>query len=260
MFSNEPREIYEKNQLVNVICQLRFPKILSIGAKEPYEFQEEIRREFPRYSVRTEQPAPKPVVTNGVVTMEKQEPVKNHSFSTLDGSAVVNLTDSFLSLTVSSYRDWETFAGMLDKPVAAFCKIYEPACFERIGLRYLNAFSKEELSLQSCRWADLLQPGYVGLLDEDDVNDESFSRCTQDAEFKAPGGCRVKLHVGPGMIKRGGVQEKTPRYILDIDVFMGGQIPPQHLTGGLQTAHLNAWRVFRGAISEELHEALESLA
>ncbi|MCC8091141.1 MAG: hypothetical protein LIO55_07135, partial [Oscillospiraceae bacterium] len=29
--------IYEKNQLIEVICQLRFPTILSIEAKEPAE-------------------------------------------------------------------------------------------------------------------------------------------------------------------------------------------------------------------------------
>ncbi len=32
MFSQEQRCIYQKNQLIEVICQLRFPEILSIGA------------------------------------------------------------------------------------------------------------------------------------------------------------------------------------------------------------------------------------
>ena len=35
MFSNEERMIYAKRQLVEVICQLRFPEILSIDASEP---------------------------------------------------------------------------------------------------------------------------------------------------------------------------------------------------------------------------------
>ena len=38
MFSNEPRVTYRKNQLGEVICQLRFPEILSIGAKPPVDF------------------------------------------------------------------------------------------------------------------------------------------------------------------------------------------------------------------------------
>ena len=36
MFSQESRCIYEKNQLIEVICQLRFPDILKIEAQEPY--------------------------------------------------------------------------------------------------------------------------------------------------------------------------------------------------------------------------------
>ena len=43
MFSNEPRCIYRKNQLAEVICQLRFPEILKISAEAPVAFQEAIR-------------------------------------------------------------------------------------------------------------------------------------------------------------------------------------------------------------------------
>ena len=49
MFSNEERMIYAKRQLVEVICQLRFPEILSIDASEPAAFQDRIRREYPQY-------------------------------------------------------------------------------------------------------------------------------------------------------------------------------------------------------------------
>ena len=47
MLSNEPRCIYENNQLADVICQLRFPQILAIQANLPVQFQEAIRDEFP---------------------------------------------------------------------------------------------------------------------------------------------------------------------------------------------------------------------
>ena len=60
MFSTEPRCVYKNNQLAEVICQLRFPEILTIAANLPVDFQEAIRNEFPVYSVRQETPAPKP--------------------------------------------------------------------------------------------------------------------------------------------------------------------------------------------------------
>lgn len=257
MFRNVPRTIYGKNQIVNVVCQLRFPTILAISARQPDAFQDAVRQEFPRYQLKKEQPAPKLVNQNGVVTAEKQDTVLNHTFLSADGGWVINLTNSFIALSAPRYTDWETFACRLDRVVAAFAQVYQPAWFERVGLRYVNGFSREELGLTGLRWNELLQPAFVGLMDEDDVQDGDFLRCTQDAEFKARGGCRVKLHAGPGMVKRGGVQEKTPRFILDLDVFMLGRVELAHLTGALQTVHMNADNVFRSAITDTLHDAME---
>ena len=49
MFYERDRYQYRKNQLLEVICQLRFPTILSISAREPADFQDAIRDEFPKY-------------------------------------------------------------------------------------------------------------------------------------------------------------------------------------------------------------------
>ena len=46
MFSQEKRCLYRNNALANVICQLRFPEILSISANLPVPFQEAIRAEY----------------------------------------------------------------------------------------------------------------------------------------------------------------------------------------------------------------------
>jgi len=59
MFSTEKRCIYRNNQLGEVICQLRFPEILSIQATLPAQFQDAIRDAFPRYMMRKEKAAPK---------------------------------------------------------------------------------------------------------------------------------------------------------------------------------------------------------
>ena len=59
MFYDTDRVIYAKPQIMEVICQLRFPRILSISAREPAEFQELIRSDFPRYSRNIEKLPPK---------------------------------------------------------------------------------------------------------------------------------------------------------------------------------------------------------
>jgi len=256
MFRSVPRVIYEKNQVINTICQLRFPTILAISAKEPYEFQDAVRQEYPLYELKRERPAPKLVNQNGMMRAEPQPEVLNHNFRSSDGQWLLNLTNSFIALSTPHYEEWEQFAHRLDRALAAFFSVYQPAFFERVGLRYVNGFSREELGLEGYRWNELLQPAIVGLLDDEELADSDFTRCSQDAEFKAHGGCRVKLHAGPGMVRRTGVQEKVPRYILDLDVSMLGKVQLAHLTGALQTVHLNADNVFRGAITEELHQAM----
>src|SRR4051794_3088983 len=44
------RVIYERNPLVEVICQVRFPAILRIDVEPPAAFQEAIRGAFPAFS------------------------------------------------------------------------------------------------------------------------------------------------------------------------------------------------------------------
>lgn len=49
-FPPTPRVRYELNPIQEVICQLRYPPILRIGAEAPAAFQEVIRKDYPLYS------------------------------------------------------------------------------------------------------------------------------------------------------------------------------------------------------------------
>lgn len=249
MFSKEPRCRYGQPQLADVICQLRFPEILSIQANAPADFQEVIRGQFPLYLRRQELPVS---AVGG-----KNEPVINHQFATADGVWRVNLTSKFISLTCSSYRCWEDFAAHLDKPLVALLQIYKPAPFERIGLRYLNFISRNQLGLEGTPFSELIQPCYLGLLSQDDVAESAVSRSTVDYEAAIRGGCRVKLHAGPGKIKRGVKEDPEIKFIFDQDLYMNGPVQHNLVPGALQTLHSQADSIFRGAITKKLHEAME---
>ncbi len=252
------RVIYKNNQLAEVICQLRFPTILAIGAREPVDFQEVIRQEFPRYHLRQDALPPKVVQVPGQgAKIEPQKPIANHQFLTADGLYRINLTQNFISLTCGKYTCWEDFARRMDQPLAAFIKLYAPAYFERVGLRYLNAFSRQALELEDTPWREFLEPAYLGLLAKEDVPERAFSRCSQDVEMAVGGGCRMKLHVGPGMVKRGPEQDKEVKLIFDLDVSMGGNIPVNMAAGAMETVHVQAGSIFRDAITDTLHDAME---
>lgn len=257
MFFDRDRYLYRKHQLVEVICQLRFPTILSISAREPADFQEEIRRDFPQYKRLLEQAQPKISGVPGNLRVEEGNRVTNYQFLSADGRWKVNLTDNFVALATPAYTKWEDFAAKLDLILAQFIPIYQPAYFERVGLRFINVFSRKALDLEGVPFRELLQPGYLGLLGEDDVREESFARSGQDIELAVSGGCRVKLHAGPGMLQRGTVKDNEVKFILDNDIFMNGKLPVAQCAPALQTVHIQADRLFAGAITQRLHEAME---
>ena len=254
--SDNQRYAYGKAQLVEVICQLRFPTILSIETKEPADFQEMIRAAFPRYLCQVEQlPA-----VNGV-----QQTVKNRSFLSEDGSYKLSLTKGFIALSTMRYTNWEDFARALDEPLGQFIRLYRPACFDRVGLRYVNAVSREALGLAERRWNDLFQPPYLGILDEDGVAEESVTKCSVDVERRLDEHANLKLHAGPGLVQRNvrvgneirQVQEKNVRFIFDQDVFSSGKVKIAAVAETLDALHSHADSIFSDAITTVLHDAME---
>ena len=259
MFQDCERVQYRKAPVLETICQLRFPTILSISAREPAEFQDLIRGEFPRYSKNLEKLPPQ--VTNGPGGMKvKEQPdIVNYQFLSADGRWKVNLTNNFIALATPAYTTWEEFAGKLDAILAQFIAVYKPAFFERIGLRYVNAISRKDLDLEDVPFKELIEPGYLGLMADEDVDERAFLRSMQTSEVRLPGGCQLKLNCGPGMLKRGNVEDKEVKFILDIDIFMSGKIEMKHSAGALTTVHSNANRIFAGAITRTLHNAMEPM-
>ena len=249
------RFFYEKPQLIEVICQLRYPTILSIEAKVPADFQDTVREHFPRYTCQVENP---PAGSNAQST-------RNHTFLTEDGATKLSLTKNFIALSTMRYRDWEDFAGTLDEPLGQFIRIYRPAYFERVGLRYVNGVSRDKLDLRGTRWNDLFQPQYLGVLDDDGIDEASVSKCATEVERKLDERCNLKLHAGPGLINRtvrtaNGVQtirEPETRFIFDQDLYAAGNIKLPAVMDTLEELHDHADRIFSDAITDVLHDAME---
>ena len=89
--SDNRRYAYGKSQLIEVICQLRFPTILSIDTREPADFQETVRAAFPRYQCQVE----KLPGVNGAPART----VNNHTFISEDGGYKLSLTKDFIALS-----------------------------------------------------------------------------------------------------------------------------------------------------------------
>lgn len=255
LFSDRPRTHYPQSPIHEVICQLRFPTILSINNAEPADFQEQIRDIFPQYARK--QDAMPPKVIDGKLT--PQPSVTNYHFVSQDSRWKINLTKDFIAVSTLSYSDWETFARMLDKPLAAFIQLYKPAYFQRVGLRYLNVISRRKLGLESSSWSELISPAYLGVLAEEDFSEDKLLSCGYDVQFKLDSSCAAKIHAGPGKLQvknASAPQDPEVKFIFDMDLSMNGNTACGFAAAGLETLHGHANRVFEGAVTDTLRAAM----
>ena len=256
MFSNDERVIYAKRQLVEVICQLRFPEILKIDVSEPADFQERIRRDYPQYEKKIEQLPPQMV--NGKPV--PQGTVNNYQFVSAEGQWRVSLTKGFIALSTYGYTRWEDFAQRLDR-LAAFIETYHPSWFTRVGLRYVNAFRREALGLDGMLWKELITPGFLGLMGEEDAQETAFLKHELSATFQVPGGAKANVKSGPGLLRkvnnrtRETTEEKV--FMLDLDLFMDSKIELGQAAPALNIVHENAGSLFRAALTDTLSDAME---
>ena len=256
LLSDHPHPHYEKTLAHEVICQLRFPTSLTINHVEPADFQERIREDFPQYARKQDVLPPK--VVNG--KPEPQPPVTNYHFLSQDGRWKLNLTKDFIALSTLSYPGWEDFARMLDKPLAAFIQLYKPAYFQRVGLRYLNLISRTALGLEDTPWRQLIAPAYLVVLAEADINEDKILSCGYDVQMKLDSSCAAKIHAGTGRLKVNNPnvpQDAEIKFILDIDLSMGGSTPCGLAAAALETLHGHSARVFEGAVTDTLRDAME---
>ncbi len=263
LFDHRSRTHYPNAPVHEVVCQLRFPTILSINTTEPADFQETIRDAFPQY-VRQQQALPPKIQGVGTpnARLEQQPSITNYTFLSADNRWKINLTRDFIALSTLRYDGWEEFASYLDKPLASFIKLYHPAYFQRVGLRYVNIISREKLGLEGTPWTELIAPAYTGPLREPDVQEDLFTVCSCDFQMKLDSSSFAKIHAGPGKIKSnapGAVTEPETKFIFDMDLFMSGNTPCTLSAAALETLHGHAGRIFEGAVTDTLRRALEGL-
>jgi uncharacterized protein (TIGR04255 family) len=230
---------------------------------EPADFQEMIRDEFPQYVRRNETPPPKIIGFGSPnARLEQSTPITNYHFLSADGLWKLNLTRDFISLSTLRYPGWEEFARHLDRPLASFIQLYKPAYFQRVGLRYMNVFSRKQLGLEDTAWSDLFSPAYLGAFSEPDVNPDTVINTRMETLLKLDSSCQAKIQAGPGLVKNnkpGAVQDPEQKFILDLDLAMTGNTPCTLAAAGLETLHGHSTRIFEGAITDCLRNAMQLL-
>jgi uncharacterized protein (TIGR04255 family) len=214
----------------------------------PAQFQEAIRADFPKYAEGYNQKDPNE---------------KCHVFMTVDEAQRITLTHAAITFETPIYQDWAHFNRTLDKPLGEFISLYQPLVFERIGLRYVNAFSRELLGLEDRPWNELLQPEYLGILDNDDIDESTIEEAYIKFRRVLSSGDRLQVHAGPGIVthhtKKGDhvehTQETVQRFIFDQDLSRG-ETAIKDIVPVLTRLHDEADDVFDGAMTNLLRNAM----
>ncbi len=253
LFPPSPRVIYNKAPLIQVICQLRFPLLLSIESAPPVEFQERIRDHFPLLE-KAANPLPADLPQKVVEMIRAQTSAVTYQFLTEDRASTVTLTPSSLALTADKYTQWEHFRDSLRVPLTALIEIYKPSFFSRIGLRYQDAIDRIELGLEGIAWSKLLRREVLGelVLPQFEANLDKVANRT--LRLKLPNGQgSVQLQHGLGDIP----DRKDLCYMIDIDFFTENRTEVSDAESALNHYNSIAGHAFRWCISGTLRDALE---
>lgn len=255
LFPQFQRVIYEKNPLAEVICQLRFPRILRIDVELPAAFQDRIREEYPEVSQSsTVELGQLPPEFAAIAGIDKALGAgqQRYDFASPDGAWRVSLTSHFLALTTSDYRRWEEFKKRLSGPLSALREIYRPAFFTRVGLRYQNVIHRSELDLKDVAWNALLQDHVLGELSTPRFEQAALHVARDLLLQLDEHGDRVRVQHG---FARAG-QDPEICYLIDGDFFIERQTEPGYATDILDRLNKESGKLFRWCIKERLHDAM----
>lgn len=251
-FPESERVHFEKDTIVEMIAQLRFPQILSIGTDPPAAFQEMVRSEYPIYERQGALGGAPEEIASLLERLQFSPPeTVTHWFRTEDGAAALSLGAAFIAITVTKYPGWDLVHERLERAVAALQKAYVPPFFERIGLRYRDVIKRDDVGLGDRSWADLLHPGLVTLLGADLGIDPSKDRIVTDALLHLEEPEDAMLHIRHGF---GGNGSNT--YELDADFYVESRTEIGGALALLDNLNHQEGNFFRWAIGEDLRNAL----
>jgi len=251
-FPDSPRVKYRNNPLVEVICQLRFPKILRIEAEIPLAFQEAIRAEYPVFN--TTQSVPLLIGISSVSQSTFANQSRAYEFVNQKGDWKISLTSDFISLSTVDYQCWEEFRERLSNVISVLDEHYSPPYFVRTGLRYQDFISRSQLRIENSPWQNLFKASLLGILTTNELKQEDI------IESLSIFACRLDFAEAMVRVQHGtGQKEDTKEigYLIDSDFFTDSPMETKDVATTLELFNQEAGRLFRWCITDELQQALE---
>ena len=250
--SEYKRVRYNKSPLVEVIFQLRFPTILSINAKQPAEFQEKIREQYPFYQEVIEQQNELVIAPDGAPSQFKRNEIKNYVFISSDNKYKINLTSSFISLSTVAYTQWEDYLNRVKQIIPLFEEIYAPSFYTRVGLRYIDVITKSNLGLIDKKWSELIRPHVLGILGTE-IEDGARSYLSESEYANSDGKTFTKVHFELVHVN----DSPETSFLIDTDYFISETVSKEDIITLSELLHFNSSNFIGSSITPVLSAAME---
>lgn len=258
-FPESPRVVYEQDTLNQVVCALNFPPILSIGTETPAELQEALRESYPLYESRPTGPQlqlegdgpPQGMIEMlGQLGLGQRPMPQQHRFSTEDQTRTVVVGPRLLAVEDATYDEWAAFSQHVAVARAAVERIYRPAFYTRVGLRYQDVIRRKMLK-DDAEWTDVIKPTLLGLLGAPELDTIQELSGTALISLDHP---ESFVRVNHGL----GTDEATKDnvYVIEADFYTEGRSHGNDIDSLLTYFNTEAGNLFRWAITQELHDAL----
>lgn len=240
------RVIYERNPLVEVVSQIKFPTLLSIASNLPSEFQNNLIGAYPTLEVQRVFQVDVGSGNSGVIARTQ------YLFKSADGDWTVTLAPDFLALTTQNYVRWEEFEYRLREVITVLLGCYNIANFSRIGLRYRDVIDPQILGIDQFTWSDLIRPALLGVMAVPEFHDVKVDNVSSIATFVIDG---VSVTLTTSSLVN---QDNKSAFLIDSDFYQvdSSEAGVDYAIGTFRRLHEYSGPLFRFCITQTLHDAL----
>lgn len=238
-------EVFERNPLVSVICQLRFHPILKIGERVA-DFQDDVRAGFPGFAEATANMLNVQVEAGGFEVKKEQQ----YIFRKPDDSSTMTLTTNSLAIENHRHLDRAQLFSDVAMAASALALHYKPVSLTRVGLRYINLLDREMIGRTLGRdlaWDELVTPGFLRLpSDLAELDSMLFF-----SEVRGPVRQTGALTLRHGVMKDG---DGAARFRFDMDRYAEGNVEIDDVSSLLEEFGRDLFSLFKTAMGPALTE------
>lgn len=238
-------EVFKRNFLRTVVCQIRVQPIFQIASETPTKdfisFQEKIRKNYP--NVHGEESVQVQVKDQA---LEKKSLGKTWHFKSDDDCWKVVLDSAFIAVEARSYKSFKDFRVRFEEVYDAYLTVYEPSKPERIGLRYINMIRPVNAHTLA-DWVGWVKPELMGFVSTPEVELPLINDYKELRTVQNPG----EMTIRHGLISD---QDRSFVYLIDVDRYIMRAKNQQEVAALLNKFHEDCYNFFRWSINSKTVE------